>query len=165
MLLADFPDNARDIAHLVGEAEYKALRAQVLDSGERVDGRKHTEVRPITIDLGILPRAHGSALFTRGQTQALVAMTLGTANDVQRLDSIDDPAEVSKSFMLHYNFPPFSTGEVRPVRGTTRTPFASSPTCWSRTDPHRWRPCAAGRSLCSTVASRRTLRSPVSQWG
>jgi len=120
MLLADFPDNARDIAHLVGEAEYKALRAQVLDSGERVDGRKHTEVRPISIDLGVLPRAHGSALFTRGQTQALVAMTLGTANDVQRLDSIDDPAEVSKSFMLHYNFPPFSTGEVRPVRGTSR---------------------------------------------
>jgi polyribonucleotide nucleotidyltransferase len=68
----------------------------------------------------VLPRAHGSSLFTRGQTQALVAATLGTANDVQRLDSIDDPGETTKSFMLHYNFPPFSTGEVRPVRGTSR---------------------------------------------
>jgi len=68
----------------------------------------------------VLPRAHGSALFTRGQTQALVAATLGTANDVQRMDSIDDAKETTKSFMLHYNFPPFSTGEVRPVRGTSR---------------------------------------------
>ena len=68
----------------------------------------------------LLPRAHGSALFTRGQTQALVAATLGTADDVQRLDSIDDAGETTKSFMLHYNFPPFSTGEVRPMRGTSR---------------------------------------------
>jgi polyribonucleotide nucleotidyltransferase len=119
-LTAEFPDNARDIADLVGEHEYHALRSQVLDRGERVDGRKPTEVRPITIETGILPRAHGSALFTRGQTQALVAVTLGTQNDVQRLDTIDDPAETTKTFMLHYNFPPFSTGEVRPVRGTSR---------------------------------------------
>jgi polyribonucleotide nucleotidyltransferase len=61
------------------------------------------------------PRAHGSALFTRGQTQSLVAVTLGTANDAQRLDSIDSPSETTRTFMLHYNFPPFSTGEVRPV--------------------------------------------------
>ena len=119
-LTVEFPDNARDIADLVGEHEYNALRAQVLDSGERVDGRKPNEVRPITIDTSVLPRAHGSALFTRGQTQALASVTLGTQNDVQRLDSIDDPAETTKSFMLHYNFPPFSTGEVRPVRGTSR---------------------------------------------
>ncbi|HEX5180578.1 MAG TPA: polyribonucleotide nucleotidyltransferase [Gemmatimonadaceae bacterium] len=116
----DFPDNARDIADLVGDVEYRALRSQVLERGERVDGRKANEVRPITIQTGILPRAHGSALFTRGQTQALVVATLGTANDVQRLDSIDDPAETTKTFMLHYNFPPFSTGEVRPMRGTSR---------------------------------------------
>ena len=116
----DFPDNARDIADLVGDVEYHALRSQVLDSGERVDGRKANEVRPITIQTGILPRAHGSALFTRGQTQALVVATLGTANDVQRLDTIDEPAETTKTFMLHYNFPPFSTGEVRPMRGTSR---------------------------------------------
>jgi polyribonucleotide nucleotidyltransferase len=119
-LTTEFPDNAKDIADLVGEQEYHALRRQVLERGERVDGRKPNEVRPISIQTGILPRAHGSALFTRGQTQALVAVTLGTQNDVQRLDTIDDPAETTKTFMLHYNFPPFSTGEVRPVRGTSR---------------------------------------------
>jgi polyribonucleotide nucleotidyltransferase len=119
-LLTEFPDNSKDIASLVGDAEYNALRSQVLDSGKRVDGRGPREVRAITIDTTVLPRAHGSALFTRGQTQALVAITLGTANDVQRLDSIDEKGETTKSFMLHYNFPPFSTGEVRPMRGTSR---------------------------------------------
>jgi len=119
-LLADFPDADKDIHTLLGDVEYNQLRAQVLNTGHRVDGRKPTEVRAITIDTGVLPRAHGSALFTRGQTQALVAATLGTANDVQRLDSIDEPQETTKSFMLHYNFPPFSTGEVRPMRGTSR---------------------------------------------
>ena len=119
-LLSDFPDADKDIHALIGDVEYHQLRSQVLDSGHRVDGRTPTEVRPITIDTRVLPRAHGSALFTRGQTQALVAATLGTANDVQRLDTIDQPQEETKSFMLHYNFPPFSTGEVRPVRGTSR---------------------------------------------
>jgi len=119
-LLADFPDNSSDIKNLLGDVEYHTLRSQVLDSGYRVDGRKPDEVRAISIDTGVLPRAHGSALFTRGQTQALVVATLGTANDVQRLDSIDEAKEQSKSFMLHYNFPPFSTGEVRPMRGTSR---------------------------------------------
>jgi polyribonucleotide nucleotidyltransferase len=119
-LLAEFPDNAKDIHNLVGDVEYHALRSQVLDTGKRVDGRGTKEVRQITIDTQVLPRAHGSALFTRGQTQALVAVTLGTANDVQRLDSIDEAGETTKSFMLHYNFPPFSTGEVRPMRGTSR---------------------------------------------
>ena len=119
-LLAEFPDNGKDISSLVGDSEYNALRSQVLDSGKRVDGRGPREVRQISIDTTVLPRAHGSALFTRGQTQALVAITLGTANDVQRLDSIDEKSETTKSFMLHYNFPPFSTGEVRPMRGTSR---------------------------------------------
>jgi polyribonucleotide nucleotidyltransferase len=119
-LLVDFPDNGKDIKALLGDVEYNQLRSQVLDSGLRVDGRKPNEVRPITIDIDVLPRAHGSALFTRGQTQALVAATLGTAKDVQRLESINEPGETTKSFMLHYNFPPFSTGEVRPMRGTSR---------------------------------------------
>jgi polyribonucleotide nucleotidyltransferase len=119
-LTADFPDNTKDVADLVGEVEYHSLRSQVIERGERVDGRKPNEVRPITIATTPLPRAHGSALFTRGQTQALVAATLGTEQDVQRLDTIDVPEESTKSFMLHYNFPPFSTGEVRPVRGTSR---------------------------------------------
>ncbi|MCC7196253.1 MAG: polyribonucleotide nucleotidyltransferase [Gemmatimonadaceae bacterium] len=108
------------IGGVLGDLEYVSLRSQVLDTGFRVDGRDPATVRPISIDVGVLPRAHGSSLFTRGQTQALVATTLGTANDVQRLDSIDEPKESTKSFMLHYNFPPFSTGEVRPVRGTSR---------------------------------------------
>ena len=119
-LLVDFPDNSNDIKELLGDVEYHTLRSQVLDSGFRVDGRKAADVRQISIDTSVLPRAHGSSLFTRGQTQALVVATLGTANDVQRLDSIDEAQEQTKSFMLHYNFPPFSTGEVRPMRGTSR---------------------------------------------
>jgi polyribonucleotide nucleotidyltransferase len=119
-LLDEFPENSKDIAALVEDIEYNTLRSQVLDTGKRVDGRGPKEVRSISIDTQVLPRAHGSALFTRGQTQALVAVTLGTANDVQRLDSIDEAGESTKSFMLHYNFPPFSTGEVRPMRGTSR---------------------------------------------
>jgi len=119
-LLTEFPENSKDIKALVDDTEYHALRSQVLDTNKRVDGRGTKDVRAITIDTQVLPRAHGSALFTRGQTQALVAITLGTANDVQRLDSIDDAGETTKSFMLHYNFPPFSTGEVRPMRGTSR---------------------------------------------
>ena len=119
-LLGEFPENSKDVKALVEDTEYHALRSQVLDTNKRVDGRGTKDVRAITIDTKVLPRAHGSALFTRGQTQALVAITLGTANDVQRLDSIDDAGETTKSFMLHYNFPPFSTGEVRPMRGTSR---------------------------------------------
>ena len=119
-LLGDFPDAAKELHTLVGDVEYRPLRNQVLSSGHRVDGRTPKEIRPISVEAGLLPRAHGSSLFTRGQTQALVVATLGTQNDVQRLDSIDEPQEVTKSFMLHYNFPPFSTGEVRPVRGTSR---------------------------------------------
>ncbi|MDP9177040.1 MAG: polyribonucleotide nucleotidyltransferase [Gemmatimonadota bacterium] len=119
-LIDEFPENSKDIAALVEDIEYNTLRSQVLDTGRRVDGRGPRDVREITIDSQVLPRAHGSALFTRGQTQALVAVTLGTANDVQRLDSIDEAGESTKSFMLHYNFPPFSTGEVRPMRGTSR---------------------------------------------
>ena len=113
-------DQHAHIGTVLGDIEYRVLRDQVLESGLRVDGRKPTDVRAISIDTKLLPRAHGSALFTRGQTQALVSTTLGTANDVQRLDSIDHAKETTKSFMLHYNFPPFSTGEVRPMRGTSR---------------------------------------------
>ena len=120
MATALAPEHVPFVGAVLGDLEYNALREQVLETGLRVDGRKPTEVRPISIDTSVLPRAHGSALFTRGQTQALVAATLGTANDVQRMDSIDDAKETTKSFMLHYNFPPFSTGEVRPVRGTSR---------------------------------------------
>lgn len=100
--------------------EKEALREQILSTGKRSDGRGLDEVRPITIEVGLLPRAHGSALFTRGQTQALGVATLGTQGDEQRVESIDSPTEQTKSFMLHYNFPPFCTGEVKPMRGTSR---------------------------------------------
>ncbi len=119
-LLASHPDRAKDIAAQLEDIEYKVMRKQVIQKGERVDGRDLDTVRPISIEAGVLPRTHGSALFTRGETQALVAVTLGTSDDEQRIDSIDFAGETTKSFMLHYNFPPYSTGEVRPLRGTSR---------------------------------------------
>src|SRR5213083_2532695 len=119
-LAAEFPDNVKDVANVIEEIEYHTMRNQVLTHAERVDGRDLDTVRPISCEVGVLPRTHGSALFTRGQTQALVSATLGTVSDEQRIDSIDVAQETSKSFMLHYNFPPFSTGEVRPIRGTSR---------------------------------------------
>jgi polyribonucleotide nucleotidyltransferase len=119
-LQAEFPDDAKLIASLLSDVEYQAMRKQVLERGERVDGRDTKTVRPISCEVGVLPRVHGSSLFTRGQTQALVTVTLGSVDDEQRIDNIDVPRETTKSFMLHYNFPPFSTGEVRPMRGTSR---------------------------------------------
>jgi polyribonucleotide nucleotidyltransferase len=115
-----FPDNVKDVGAILDDIEYETMRAQVLDRGERVDGRDLDTVRPISCEVGLLPRTHGSALFTRGQTQALVSTTLGTVSDEQRIDTIDVAQETTKSFMLHYNFPPFSTGEVRPIRGVSR---------------------------------------------
>jgi polyribonucleotide nucleotidyltransferase len=119
-LAAEFPDNVKDVANAIEAIEYRTMREQVLTRSERVDGRDLDTVRAISSEVGVLPRTHGSALFTRGQTQALVSVTLGTVSDEQRIDSIDVAQEVTKSFMLHYNFPPFSTGEVKPIRGTSR---------------------------------------------
>ena len=119
-LEAEFPEDTKFIAELLSDVEYHSMRKQVLERGERVDGRDTTTVRPIACEVGVLPRVHGSALFTRGQTQALATVTLGSVDDEQRIDNIDVPRETTKSFMLHYNFPPFSTGEVRPMRGTSR---------------------------------------------
>ena len=119
-LAEDFPDDKATIGNLLEELEYVALRGQILDKGERVDGRDLDTVRPIEITPGFLPRTHGSALFQRGETQALVVATLGTQDDEQRIDSIDVAGETTKSFMLHYNFPPYCTGEVKPMRGTSR---------------------------------------------
>ncbi len=119
-LAEEFPDKLREIADVIEGIEYDTMRDRVLTAGERVDGRDLDTVRPITCEVGWLPRTHGSALFTRGQTQALAAVTLGTTDDEQRIDSIDVAQETTKSFMLHYNFPPFSTGEVKPVRGVSR---------------------------------------------
>ncbi len=119
-LTAEFSDNLKDVAAVLEEIEYRTMREQVLARGERIDGRALDTVRPVSCEVGVLPRTHGSALFTRGQTQALVSVTLGSVSDEQRIDSIDVAQETTKSFMLHYNFPPFSTGEVKPIRGVSR---------------------------------------------
>ena len=119
-LEAEFPENVKDVGTVLEDIEYHTMREQVLSRGERVDGRDLDTVRPIACEVGVLPRTHGSSLFTRGQTQALVSATLGTVRDEQRIDSIDVLQETTKSFMLHYNFPPFSTGEVKMIRGTSR---------------------------------------------
>ncbi len=116
----EFAEQASDVKDILRGIEKKSMRARILSDGERADGRGLDEIRPITCEVGVLPRPHGSALFTRGQTQALGVVTLGTSRDEQRIDTIDTPEETKKSFMLHYNFPPFSVGEARPYRGTSR---------------------------------------------
>lgn len=115
-----FPDSEAEIAEVLADLEKKLLRDLVLTQKERIDGRSLDEIRPISCEVGLLPRTHGSALFTRGQTQALAVATLGTSSDEQRIDTIDVAQETSKSFMLHYNFPPYCTGEAKPIRGTSR---------------------------------------------
>lgn len=96
----------------------RLMRVEILRQKRRIDGRGLNEIRPITCEVGLLPRAHGSALFTRGETQALVVATLGTGEDEQRIDGLLQ--DISKSFMLNYNFPPFSVGEVKPLRSPGR---------------------------------------------
>jgi polyribonucleotide nucleotidyltransferase len=109
-LKEEFEGNAKQIKAFLGDFEYERVRADILDTGIRIDGRDTATIRPITSEAGLLPRAHGSALFTRGETQALVAVTLGTSIDEQRIDSLY--GESRKRFLLHYNFPPFSVGET-----------------------------------------------------
>ncbi len=107
------------IKDMVGDLEAEAMRAMILDTGTRVDGRDLTSVRPISCEVGVLPRTHGSALFTRGETQALVTCTLGTSGDEQRIESLME-GDVFRRFLLHYNFPPFCVGEARMLRGPGR---------------------------------------------
>ena len=108
----------QEIASALDEAMEVAFKQRVLDLGERPDGRALNEIRPISSEVGLLPRTHGTGLFTRGETQVLGVCTLGSVGDAQKLDNLTP--EESKRFMLHYNFPPFSTGEARPVRGPGR---------------------------------------------
>ena len=113
-----FPEKESNIKEVLESIDSDSMRSMILKQNVRIDGRGPDDIREITCDVGLLPRAHGSALFTRGQTQALVAVTLGTKIDEQRLDELE--GESTKSYMLHYNFPPFSTGETKPIRGTSR---------------------------------------------
>ena len=100
------------------ELKEKVLRDEVLEKGVRLDGRKFDQIRPIWSEVGVLPRVHGSAVFTRGETQALVTVTLGTSDDQQKIETVE--GEMYRRFMLHYNFPPFSVGEVQFLRGPGR---------------------------------------------
>jgi polyribonucleotide nucleotidyltransferase len=111
-------DISKDIIFVFNKLEKDLVRNMILNQGVRADGRKTDEIRPITGDVSILPRCHGSALFVRGETQCLAAVTLGTAEDEQRIDALE--GESKKAFMLHYNFPPFSVGEVKPLRSPGR---------------------------------------------
>lgn len=107
-----------DVAIALYKIEKESIRGDILNKKKRVDGRGFNEIREINCNVGILPRTHGSALFTRGQTQSLVVTTLGTGSDEQMIESLEGGFQ--KSFMLHYNFPPFSVGEVKPLRGPGR---------------------------------------------
>ncbi|MFZ6017234.1 MAG: polyribonucleotide nucleotidyltransferase [Nitrospirota bacterium] len=111
-------DITMDIAAMFNDIEKNLVRDMILNRNIRVDGRHPDEIRKISSEVGILPRTHGSALFVRGETQCLAVVTLGTAEDEQRIDSLE--GESSKTFMLHYNFPPFSVGEVKPLRSPGR---------------------------------------------
>ncbi|HTU47523.1 MAG TPA: polyribonucleotide nucleotidyltransferase [Bryobacteraceae bacterium] len=116
-----FPDEAQqpEAGKVFDHLKERIFRDEMLQERHRPDGRAFDEIRPITCEVGVLPRTHGSAIFTRGETQALVTTTLGTKDDEQRIEMFD-PAETSKRFMLHYNFPPFSVGEVGFMRGPGR---------------------------------------------
>jgi len=111
-------DIAKDIAAAFNDIEKNLVRDMILSRNVRADGRTPEQIRPISAEVGLLPRTHGSALFVRGETQCLAVVTLGTTDDEQRIDSLE--GETTKSFMLHYNFPPFSVGEVKPLRSPGR---------------------------------------------
>ncbi len=113
------PAKVKEATKLLDALKEKIFREEMLSAKRRPDGRKFDQIRKITCEVGFLPRTHGSALFTRGETQALVTTTLGTKDDEQRIELLD-PTETSKRFMLHYNFPPFSVGEVGFMRGAGR---------------------------------------------
>ncbi|MGQ0667399.1 MAG: polyribonucleotide nucleotidyltransferase, partial [Nitrospiraceae bacterium] len=114
----DDPNCERHIKLVFHGLEYTEVRSMILEKRSRADGRGPTDIRPITCEVGVLPRTHGSALFTRGETQSLAVVTLGTTDDEQRIDALE--GEYTRTFMLHYNFPPFSVGEARPLRSPGR---------------------------------------------
>ena len=115
---APYAGREKEVNEAVTSLHKKTVREMVLAEQVRIDGRKTTDIRQISCEVGVLPRVHGSALFTRGETQALVVTTLGTSADEQRMDSL--MGDVTKRFMLHYNFPPFSTGEAKMLRAQSR---------------------------------------------
>ena len=117
-LAEKYPEQEKVIAEIMHDMEKEMMRERILNEGIRLDGRNTKQVRPISIELGVLPRTHGSSLFTRGETQSLTTVTLGTKSDEQIIDGLSE--EYKKKFMLHYNFPPFSVGEVGRMGGVSR---------------------------------------------
>ena len=113
-----YPDNGREIGDTLYYMTKEKVRAKIINDGFRPDGRKLTEIRPIWSEVGMLPRVHGSAVFTRGQTQAMTTCTLGTISEVQKLENLDE--ETFKRYMHHYNFPGYSTGEAKPLKSPGR---------------------------------------------
>jgi polyribonucleotide nucleotidyltransferase len=114
----EYPESAKKIGKIIHDIEKMEVRSMILNDGKRLDGRGLKDIRQITCEVGLLPRTHGSALFTRGQTQALGIVTLGTKADEQIVDALE--GESRKNYLLHYNFPPFCTGEAKPIRGVSR---------------------------------------------
>ena len=117
-LTAEKPELKKDVVECFDLLKETLFRNAILKQGARLDGRKFDQIRPLNIEVGVLPAAHGSCLFTRGETQALVTATLGTAENIQTIEGLED--EVKKSFYLHYNFPGYSVGECKPNRGPGR---------------------------------------------
>jgi polyribonucleotide nucleotidyltransferase len=118
-LSEEFPDHLWAVRGVLEDLEREIARRMILVEGRRIDGRAFDEVRPVSCAIGLLPRAHGSGLFTRGETQVMAATTLGTTADEQRLDTLSEE-ELTKSFILHYRFPPFCVGETKPLRAPSR---------------------------------------------
>ncbi|MCF8240389.1 MAG: polyribonucleotide nucleotidyltransferase [Melioribacteraceae bacterium] len=117
-LAEKYPEQEKELKSILHDIEKEAMRKRILTEGKRLDGRTTTDIRKITIELGLLPRTHGSALFTRGETQSLMTLTLGNKRDEQIIDGLQE--EYTKRFMLHYNFPPFSVGETGRYSGVGR---------------------------------------------
>jgi polyribonucleotide nucleotidyltransferase len=134
--IASLGDNAAELAVAGGilkHMEADVVRGNILKTGKRIDGRDTKTVRPIEIDVGVLPRAHGSALFTRGETQALVVATLGTGQDEQIIDALE--GEYRQNFMLHYNFPPYSVGEAGRMGSPGRREIGHGKLAWRAINP------------------------------
>ena len=122
------PVRCRQVKEVYHDLEYREVRGMILEKQVRADGRGPSDIRPITCETSLLPRTHGSALFTRGETQSLAVVTLGTSDDEQRIDALE--GEYFRNFMLHYNFPPFSVGEARPLRSPGRREVGHGKLAW-----------------------------------
>ena len=156
------------IAGVFKELESKIVRWNILDTGKRIDGRDSKTVRNIIAEVGVLPRAHGSALFTRGETQAMVVTTLGTGEDEQYIDSL--AGTYKEQFLLHYNFPPYSVGETGRMGGTKRREIGHGKLAWRAIHPvlppHHEFPtrCASFPRSPNPTDRRRWRRSAAPRW-